>query len=130
MTLLAAITLPSLLEQRIAINTMIIINPFNLKQMKKNIFAFTAAAVIAAATLTSCATISTGAALAESAMGQKVGEAKSTVILGLWSSKGEQNNLRQAARNGGISKVSQVEYVNQSILFGLLINRTTRVYGE
>lgn len=99
--------------------------------MKKNFLAFAAAAVIAAASLTSCATISTDAALTEKApIGQKVGEAQSSIILGLWSSQGEQNNLKQAAQNGGITKVSQVEYITQSVLFGLFIKRTTRVYGE
>ncbi len=99
--------------------------------MKKNILAFAAAAVIAAASLTSCATISSDAALTEKApIGQKVGEATSSIILGLWSSQGEQNNLKQAAQNGGITKVSQVEYITQSVFFGLFIKRTTRVYGE
>ena len=35
-----------------------------------------------------------------------------------------------AAENGGIKKVTQVEYVDQSILGGLFIKHTTRVYGE
>ena len=33
-------------------------------------------------------------------------------------------------KNGGISKVSQVEYIDKSIFFGLVIQHTTRVYGE
>ena len=97
----------------------------------KKIFSFAAVAAISVSMLTSCATINGGAALAEKApIGQKVGEAKSTYILGLWSSKGEQNNIQQAAQNGGIKKVTQVEYVDQSILGGLFIKHTTRVYGE
>ena len=59
-----------------------------------------------------------------------MGEAKSNIILGLWSSKGEQNNIKQAAENGGIKKVTQVEYVDQVVFFGLFIKHTTRVYGE
>ena len=59
-----------------------------------------------------------------------MGEAKSTIILGLWSSKGEENNIQQAAKNGGIKQVTQVEYVDKSILLGIVIKHTTRVYGE
>jgi len=81
--------------------------------------------------LGSCATINSGAALTEKApIGQKVGEAQSSYILGLWSSKGEQNNIQKAAENGGIKKVSQVEYIDQMVLGGLFIKHTTRVYGE
>lgn len=99
--------------------------------MKKNFVKMAAAAAFAVLTLGSCATINGGAALAEKApIGPKVGEAKSTYVLGLWSSKGEQNNIQKAAENGGIKKVTQVEYVDQSILFGLFIKHTTRVYGE
>ena len=99
--------------------------------MKKNFKTIAAAAVLAVGMLTSCATINSGAALAEKApVGPKMGEAESTIILGLFSSRGEQNNIKQAAQNGGISKVTQVEYTDQSILMGLFIKHTTRVYGE
>ncbi|MBQ9645797.1 MAG: hypothetical protein IJV24_05520 [Prevotella sp.] len=99
--------------------------------MKKNLMTLAATAALAVTMFTSCATINSGAALAEKApIGQKVGEAQSTYFLGLWSSKGEQNNIKQAAQNGGIKKVTQVEYVDQSIFLGLFIKHTTRVYGE
>lgn len=99
--------------------------------MKKKVMTIAASAALAVLMLSSCATINSGAALAEKApIGQKVGEATSSYFLGLWSSKGEQNNIKQAAENGGIKKVTQVEYVDQSIFFGLFIKHTTRVYGE
>ena len=99
--------------------------------MKKQIMTLAAIAAVSVSMLTSCATINSGAALAEKApIGQKVGEAKSTYFLGLISSNGKQNNIKQAAQNGGIKKVAQVEYVDQSILGGLFIKHTTRVYGE
>ena len=102
-----------------------------LIKMKKNLMTLAATAALAVTMLTSCATINSGVALAEKApIGQKVGEAKSTYFLGLWSSKGEQNNIKHAAENGGIKKVTQVEYVDQSVLGGLFIKHTTRVYGE
>lgn len=92
---------------------------------------FAASAALAVLTLSSCATINSGAALAEKApIGPKVGEAQSTYFLGLWSSQGEQNNIKKAAENGGIKKVTQVEYIDQAMLFGLIIKHTTRVYGE
>jgi F0F1-type ATP synthase delta subunit len=98
--------------------------------MKKNFMKF-AAAVIAACTLASCATINSGAAISSnSAVGSKMGEAQSTIICGLVSTQGEQNNIKQAAANGGITKISHVEYVDQSIIGGLIIKHTTRVYGE
>ena len=99
--------------------------------MKKKLMIFAASAALAVLTLSSCATINGGAALAEKApIGPKVGEAQSTYFLGLWSSQGEQNNIKKAAENGGIKKVTQVEYIDQAMLFGLIIKHTTRVYGE
>ena len=93
--------------------------------------ALAASAALAVLTLGSCATINSGAALAEKApIGPKVGEAQSTYFLGLWSEQGEQNNIKKAAENGGIKKVTQVEYIDQAMLFGLIIKHTTRVYGE
>jgi hypothetical protein len=99
--------------------------------MKNKVLIFAASAALTVSMLTSCATINSGAALAEKApIGQKVGEATSTYILGLWSSKGEQNNIKQAAANGGIQKMTQVEYSDQAVLGGLFIKHTTRGYGE
>ena len=90
-----------------------------------------AVAVLSVGLLTSCATINSGASLAEKApIGLKMGEAKSTLFLGLWTSKGEENNIRKAAENGGIKKVTQVEYVNTSYFGGVIITHVTRVYGE
>lgn len=99
--------------------------------MKKQIITLAASAALAVLTLSSCATINSGAALGDKApIGQKIGEAKSTYFLGLWSSKGKDNNIKQAAANGGIKNVTQVEYIDKSILFGLVIKHTTRVYGD
>ena len=92
---------------------------------------FAASTALVAGMMCSCATFNSGAAIAEKGpVGQKVGEATSTIYLGLWSSQGEQNNLQKAAENGGINKITQVEYIDQSIFLGLVIKHTTRVYGE
>ncbi len=99
--------------------------------MKKKIIMLAFPALLAMFSLNSCVTINSGAALAEKApVGPKRGDAKSTIILGLWSSKGRSNNISVAAKNGGITKVTQVEYIDQSVFFGLVIKHTTRVYGE
>jgi hypothetical protein len=97
----------------------------------KKIMTLAASAALVASMMCSCATINSGAAIAEKGpVGPKVGEAQSTYILGLWSSQGEQNNIQKAAENGGIKKISQVEYIDKSIFLGLVIKHTTRVYGE
>jgi hypothetical protein len=98
--------------------------------MKKQILSAVAVAMLAMAGLTSCATINSGASISNASLGSKVGEAKSSIILGLWSTKGKEANLRKACQNGGITKINQVEYQDEAIFFGLLINHTTRVYGE
>jgi hypothetical protein len=98
----------------------------------KKIMTLAASAALVVAMMSSCATINSGAALTEKgAIGPKVGEAQSTYFLGgIWSSQGEQNDLKKAAENGGIKKISQVEYIDKSIFLGLVIKHTTRVYGE
>ena len=99
--------------------------------MKKNLLSIAAVAAFVVATMSSCATINSGAAISSNTpVGSKIGEANSHIILGLWSSKGEQNNLQQAAANGGIKNVKQVEYINKSYFFGIVIKRPTRVYGD
>ncbi len=75
----------------------------------KKMMTLAASAALTVCFMCSCATINSGAALGgNTAIGQKVGEATSTIYLGLWSSQGEQNNIKEAAKNGGISKVTQV----------------------
>jgi hypothetical protein len=45
--------------------------------------------------MTSCITLNSGAAISSnSTIGPKVGEKTSTIWLGTWSSKGEENNIR------------------------------------
>lgn len=98
--------------------------------MKKNMFMLAAAALMTAATLTSCATINSGASISNTTLGTKVGEAKSKIVLGLWSKNGKNNDIARAAKNGGITTIHQVEYVNEVFFGGFLIKHTTRVYGE
>ena len=96
----------------------------------KKLFSIVAVAAFVVAGMCSCATFNSGASVTNTAIGSKVGEAKSSIILGLWSSKGKEANLKKACENGGIKKINQVEYETTAILGGLVINQTTRVYGE
>ena len=91
---------------------------------KKQIARAAVILTIAATSLSSCITLSEGAAISSNQpSGQKMGEAKSTIFLFSWSSKGEQNNLRQAAENGGIKNITHVEYINKSI-FGAIVGES------
>lgn len=98
--------------------------------MKKKLLSIVAIAAFVVAGMSSCATVNTGASVSNAPFGSKTGVAESTVFLGLWTSKGKDNDIKKAAENGGIKKVSHVEYVNQYILGGLVVKHTTRVYGH
>ena len=88
------------------------------------------AAVAACALLNSCITISHPITATTNPLGTKCGETKSTIILGLWSSKGAQNGIDQAAKNGGITKISHVDAYTKSYVFGIVQQQVTKVYGE
>lgn len=79
--------------------------------------------------MASCITLNSGAAISSnSPVGPKMGEANTSIILGIISVG--DNNLQRAAENGGIRKVSHVEYADKVILGGVYIKHTTRVWGE
>ena len=63
-------------------------------------------------------------------MGSKVGEASSKTILGIFGKNGPKATLKDAAQNGGSTKVNHVERTEKSILLGLVRKHTTRVYGD
>ena len=88
------------------------------------------AAVAVCALVSSCATISNPVTATTNPVGSKCGVAESTIYLGTWSSKGEENGIEQAAKNAGITKISHVDTYRQNILWGLVIKQTTKVYGE
>lgn len=90
-----------------------------------------AISIVAALSLGSCCTVNYNAALAsEGPIGTKVGEATSNVILGFIGGGGNNATIKDAAQNGGIKNVKQVEYRDKSIFFGLVVKHTTRVYGD
>ena len=87
-------------------------------------------AVAVCALVSSCATISRPVTATTNPLGSKCGVAKSTVYLGLWSSKGEENGIDKAAKEAGITKISHVDSYAKTYLFGLWIEQVTKVYGE
>ena len=97
--------------------------------MKKT---FKALVVVAACVLaSSCATISNPVTATTNPFGSKCGETKSTLYLGgLWSSKGAENGIDQAAKKAGITKISHVDSYTKTYCLGLVIEQITKVYGE
>ena len=96
--------------------------------MKRTLKALAAVAVCSL--MTSCATISNPVTATTNPLGSKCGVAKSTIYLGLWSSKGEENGIDKAAKSAGITKISHVDSYSKYYLGGLVIKQTTKVYGE
>ena len=89
------------------------------------------AAVAVCALVSSCATISNPVTATTNPMGTKCGVAKSSLYLGgLWSSKGAENGIDQAAKNAGITKISHVDSYTKSYFLGLYMEQITKVYGE
>ena len=88
------------------------------------------AAVAVCALVSSCATISSPVTATSNPVGSKCGVAESTIYLGTWSSKGEENGIEQAAKNAGITKISHVDSYQKLYFWGIIIKQTTKVYGE
>ena len=88
------------------------------------------AAVAVCALVSSCATISNPVTATTNPVGTKCGVAKSTIYLGLWSSQGDVNGIDKAAKAAGITKISHVDSYAKSYLLGIVIEQTTKVYGE
>ena len=104
-------------------------NKHNSNLMKKTFKVL--AVALACAFVSSCATFSTPVAATSNPVGSKCGVAESTVYLGgLFSSKGEENGIEKAAKEAGITKISHVDSYTKSILFGIVMKQTTKVYGE
>ena len=94
-------------------------------------FTLKALAIVAvSAMVSSCATISNPVTATTNPVGSKCGVAKSTIYLGLWSSKGAENGIDQAAKNAGITKISHVDSYVKSYFFGIVEEQITKVYGE
>lgn len=88
------------------------------------------AAVAACVLLNSCITVSHPIAATTHPVGTKCGEAKSHIILGIWSSKGDENGIDKAAKSAGITKISHVDSYTKTYFLGIVIEQITKVYGE
>ena len=94
-------------------------------------FTLKALAVVAvSAMVSSCATISNPVTATTNPLASKCVVDKSTVYLGLWSSKGEENGIDKAAKEAGITKISHVDSYTKSYCMRLVIEQITKVYGE
>ena len=89
-----------------------------------------AAAVIACAMVTSCATVSNPIAVTTNPFGTKCGVSEITIYLCTWSSKGEENGIDKAAKQGGITKISHVDSYTKSYFGGIVMKQTIKVDGE
>jgi len=97
----------------------------------KKIFSLAAISAITVFSLSNCCTVNYNSSIgAEGEIGSKVGEATSNIILGFIGGGGKKATIKDAAENGGIKVVKQVEYTDKSIFFGVVVKHTTRVYGE
>ena len=91
---------------------------------------FFAMAVISVAMLASCSTVTMPISATSNPVGNKCGEASCTRVLVVFGGSGNVG-LNKAVKNGGITKISHVDYVQKKCLGGLLFTKTTtRVYGE
>lgn len=92
--------------------------------MKKILFSAAAVAMIG---LSSCSiTLPVGAT--SNAVGSKVGKSSGTCYLNILCF-GVDASIQTAAKNGGITKISTVDYTNKNVL-NLLITHETTVTGE
>lgn len=96
-----------------------------MKNIKK-IFA----AALCCLTFASCAIIPAGVEATSNPVGSKCGETESYVILGVFSKNGEQNNVQEAAKNGGITKISHVDQTVTNYVGGIVQKINIKVYGE
>lgn len=82
--------------------------------------------------LASCSTVTTPIAATSNPVGNKVGEASyKTYFWGLFGRKGANVGIDKAAKDGGVTKISHVDYtVKQCGFLGSRKVFTTKVYGE
>lgn len=96
--------------------------------MKKTFKAI--AVVVGCALISSCAIVPNPVTATGHPMGSKCGETKSTVYFGIWSSKGAESGVEQAAKKAGITKISHVDSYTKSYVLGIVEEKVIKVYGE
>jgi len=78
--------------------------------------------------LSSCA-VTVPVAATSNPVGSKVGKAKSTQTLGFFFDGGDLG-IQKAAKEGGIKKISTVDYKRQAVFLWFVIKHETIVTGE
>ena len=95
----------------------------------KKIMSF-AMAVVSAAMLVGCSTDTVPVTATSNPVGNKCGEASCVRVLGIFGGSGNVG-LNKAVKNGGITKISHVDFVKKKCVGGIIFTKTTtRVYGE
>ncbi len=79
--------------------------------------------------LVSCATYTVPISATSNSVGSKVGVATGKTILGYFGSDTE-SGIRQAAANGGITKISTVDFSFNMGILGIVQKYTCTVTGE
>lgn len=87
-----------------------------------------ALAFVGATILSSCS-ITVPIAATSNPVGSKVGIAKSTQVFGFFPDGGDLS-IKTAAQNGGISKISTVDFKHSLVFFFVIQNYETIVTGE
>lgn len=102
----------------------------NLKQetiMKKTIKSVMLIAAVAM--FASCSSMTTPIAATSNPVGNKCGVASTTKILGIFGGSSNMG-INKAAKLGGITQISHVDFVKKSFLGFLVQTYQTVVYGE
>lgn len=94
--------------------------------LKKSIFASLALAFVM---FVSSCSVTTPVAATSNPVGSKVGVAKSTQILGFFFDGGDLS-IKTAAKNGGISKISTVDFKQKMVFLAFVMGYETIVTGE
>lgn len=89
-------------------------------------------ACVCVLSLASCGSITTPIAATSNPVGNKVGEASyKTYCWGMFKGKGANMGIDKAAKEGGITRISHVDFNKKRYgFFGARAKYTTKVYGE
>jgi len=96
--------------------------------MRKLKILFFTLAVVSVAFLSSCS-VTVPVTATSNPVGSKVGTAKSTQILGFFPGGGDMS-IKTAAKNGGITKISTVDFKHSLVFLYFVQSYETIITGE
>lgn len=88
------------------------------------------AGFLAISMLSSCISMTSAVSSSTEPIGSKIGISEQTTYLYMFGVGGPRQSIRDAAQNGGITKITHVEHRDKMILGGLVIKHKIVVYGE